>query len=194
MRPPVRIGYLAPATAALAAAAVLAGCGGGGGGHSKTSKTSVNGTTTGLASLPAPPTAAGPPSSVGTTPPPSTVKPPSKSGGQKGPAVAAGTAAGKKVFVANSCGTCHAFPAAGASGAAEGGVGPNLATVPAKDAKKAGMSYRAFIQRSIVDPNAYISKGYRSHLMPTNFGKTLSKSELNELVTFLVKNGSGGGK
>ena len=44
----------------------------------------------------------------------------------------------------------------------------------------------AFIEKSIVDPNAEIAKGYAKGIMPSNFGQTLSKTQLKDLVDFLV--------
>ena len=83
-------------------------------------------------------------------------------------------AAGKQVFDANGCGSCHTFQPAGASGT----VGPNLTVVLAgKDA--------AFIRESIVDPNAEIAKGYPANVMPGTFGQSLSDKQLNDLVAFL---------
>jgi mono/diheme cytochrome c family protein len=83
-------------------------------------------------------------------------------------------AAGKKVFLANGCGACHTLADAGTTGS----VGPNLGTVlKGKDV--------TFIRTSIVDPNAFIEKGYGPGIMPQTFGKTLSKDELAALVAYL---------
>ena len=38
----------------------------------------------------------------------------------------------------------------------------------------------------IVDPDAEIPKGYSKGIMPTNFGQTLSKTQIKDLVDFLV--------
>jgi cytochrome c oxidase subunit II len=83
-------------------------------------------------------------------------------------------AAGKQVFVANGCGSCHTFQPAGSSG----NVGPNLSeTLKGKDA--------AFIQQSIVDPNAVIAPGFQPNIMPQTFGSSLSAKQLADLVAFL---------
>jgi cytochrome c551/c552 len=96
---------------------------------------------------------------------------------------AAGNAAqGKAVFTANACASCHAFKPAGSSGT----VGPNLDTAPTADAKKAGMSLAAFVKQSIVDPNAYVPSGYPQGVMPSTFGSSLSKTQLADLVAFIV--------
>lgn len=95
-------------------------------------------------------------------------------------------AQGKAVFLSNGCGSCHTFKAAGASGT----IGPDLDTAPAADAKKANMTLAAFVRQSIVDPNAFVASGYAKGVMPTTFGTSLSKTQLDDLVAFVA----GGGK
>jgi cytochrome c551/c552 len=89
--------------------------------------------------------------------------------------------AGKAVFAANGCGSCHTFQPAGSSGT----VGPDLDTTPAKDAQKAGMPLDAFLKQSITDPNAFISPGFPKGVMPDTFGSSLSATQLADLVAFL---------
>ena len=48
------------------------------------------------------------------------------------------------------------------------------------------MDLTAFITQSIKDPDAYIAKGYNKGIMPTNFGTSLSATQLNDLVAFIV--------
>ncbi len=92
-------------------------------------------------------------------------------------------AAGKSVFASSGCGSCHTFQPAGATGA----IGPNLDTAPAADAKADhNMALAAFIKQSIVDPEAYIAKGYSKGIMPTTFGTSLSSSQQNDLVAFIL--------
>jgi len=92
-------------------------------------------------------------------------------------------AAGKTVFASAGCGSCHTFTPAGSSGT----VGPNLDTAPAMDATADGnMPLAAFIKQSIVDPNAYIAKGYSSGIMPANFGTSLTSTQINNLVAFIL--------
>jgi mono/diheme cytochrome c family protein len=83
-------------------------------------------------------------------------------------------AAGKQVFAANGCASCHTFTPAGATGT----VGPDLSKV--LKGKSA-----AFIRQSIVDPNAVIAPGYQPNIMPQNFGQKLSSTQLNNLIAFL---------
>jgi cytochrome c oxidase subunit 2 len=95
--------------------------------------------------------------------------------------------AGAAVFKNNQCGACHTLKAAGASAT----TGPNLDTLPAL-AQKAGKPLADFIRQSIVDPNAYVEKGYPKNVMPQTFGKALSTQQLDALVQYLVSSSKKG--
>jgi mono/diheme cytochrome c family protein len=92
---------------------------------------------------------------------------------------------GAQVFVSNSCNGCHTLAAANAGGT----TGPNL------DEVLPGQSL-AMIEKSILDPNAQIAKGFPPNLMPGNYETEISPTELKELVEFLAsstaKKGGGG--
>jgi cytochrome c551/c552 len=108
----------------------------------------------------------------------------SKGGGGGG---SGNAAAGKAVFASNGCASCHTFKPAGATGT----IGPNLDSAPASDAKADGnMALAAFVKESIVNPDAYIAKGYTKGIMPSTFGQSLSKSDLQNLVAFIVSGSS----
>ena len=88
---------------------------------------------------------------------------------------------GASVFQSAGCAGCHTFAAAGSSGT----TGPDLDNLrPA--AQQAGQPLPAFVHQSIVDPNAYIAKGYQPNIMPSTFS-SLPKSQLAQLVQFIVK-------
>jgi cytochrome c oxidase subunit 2 len=90
--------------------------------------------------------------------------------------------AGEAVFNGTSgCGGCHTLTKAGAKGT----IGPNLDDLSA-DAKTAGQSLDDFIRESIIDPNKYIAKGFPANVMPGTFGNSLSKKDLDALVTYLA--------
>ena len=134
----------------------------------KSSSTVVHTVTIGSTSAPATTTAPAP-----TTTPATTTSP-----GGSGNA-----AAGKAVFAANGCASCHTFKPANATGS----VGPDLDTAPASDAKADNnMNLAAFIKESIDNPDAYIAKGYSKGVMPTTFGQSLSSTQLNDLVAFIL--------
>ena len=101
-------------------------------------------------------------------------------------APAGNPAKGKVVFAADNCASCHAFRPAGATGT----VGPNLDTAPQADAKAAGMALAAFVKQSIVDPNAYIPKGYAKGIMPASFGTALTSTQVDDLVAYIVSGAS----
>jgi cytochrome c551/c552 len=92
-------------------------------------------------------------------------------------------AAGKAVFAANGCASCHTFKPANSTGT----IGPDLDSAPHEDAAADhNMALASFIKHSITDPNAYIAKGFSKGIMPTNFGTSLSSSQLNDLVAFIL--------
>ena len=86
--------------------------------------------------------------------------------------------------VSKRCEGCGLDLAAANSG---GTTGPNLDEVlPGQSA--------AMVEKSIVDPNAQIAKGYPPNVMPSTFGQSLSKKEVEDLVQFLIESTSGGSK
>jgi len=89
--------------------------------------------------------------------------------------------AGKAVFTNNGCGACHTFAPAGTTAK----IGPDLDKLAAY-AQQAHQPLDAFVRTSIVSPNAYIQPGYPKNVMPQTFGTSLSKQQLDALVTYLV--------
>jgi mono/diheme cytochrome c family protein len=92
--------------------------------------------------------------------------------GAKPPEVEGGP--GAQVFANNGCGGCHTLAAANAGGT----VGPDF------DEVLPGQS-EAEIEESIVDPEAKITEGYPSGVMPQNFKEKIQPEELKQLVEFL---------
>lgn len=92
--------------------------------------------------------------------------------------------AGKKVYLSSGCGSCHVFKSAGSTGK----LGPALTkaslTAHAKAAKR---TLPVFVRASVLAPNAYVAKGQRKGIMPSTYGKSLTKKQLDDLVAFLVK-------
>lgn len=83
---------------------------------------------------------------------------------------------GAAIFEEQGCAGCHVLAAAGSTGT----VGPDL------DAELNGES-AAFVEESIVDPEAEIDEGYPGGVMPNNFGEELSPEELKALVDYIVQ-------
>lgn len=118
--------------------------------------------------------------------PPATTVPATTAATATNAAAGGNPAQGKAVFVSSGCGACHTFKPAGTSAT----IGPDLDTKPALDAKKDNnMQLAMFIRESIVSPNAYISSGYPKGVMPQNFGTTLTKIQLADLVAFITAGG-----
>jgi mono/diheme cytochrome c family protein len=97
-------------------------------------------------------------------------------------------AAGRQVFTGiGGCGSCHTLAAAGTTGV----QGPNLdkdlkvncATPQSKSLR--GATLQQCIKTAIIDPYKYLPSGYQAGIMPNNFGKSLSASEVQALVNFL---------
>lgn len=84
---------------------------------------------------------------------------------------------GAQVFANNGCGTCHTLAAVEGAG---GTVGPDL------DEVLPGQT-PAEIEEDIVDPEKEIAKGFPAGVMPSNFGQTISKKEIEQLAEFLSK-------
>jgi mono/diheme cytochrome c family protein len=118
---------------------------------------------------------------AGTTAPTSTSPSP---GPPPPPAPATGDpAAGKAVFLANACSSCHTFKPAGSAGT----IGPDLDKLAA-DARVANRgSLVQYVTESIVSPNAYVVPKYPAGVMPQDFGTRLSKKQIDDLVAFLLK-------
>jgi cytochrome c oxidase subunit 2 len=91
-------------------------------------------------------------------------------------------AAGLSVFNSSGCSSCHTLTAAKATGT----VGPDLDKLVSY-AKQAKQPLTPFVHESIVDPNKYVEHGYAKGVMPQTFGQSLTKTQLDSLVTFLVQ-------
>jgi mono/diheme cytochrome c family protein len=95
------------------------------------------------------------------------------------PEAGGGAAAGVDVvavFDEQGCAGCHTLKAAGSTGT----IGPDLdATLEGADV--------AYIEESIVDPEAELAKGFSGGIMPQDFEQKLTPEELEALVAFLAE-------
>jgi len=90
-------------------------------------------------------------------------------------------AAGKQLFAANGCASCHTFKPAGATGK----VGPDLDNLAA-DAQKANQGpVDAYAAESIKDPGAYVVPGFPNGVMPSF--ASLGDKKITDLVAFLTQ-------
>jgi mono/diheme cytochrome c family protein len=95
------------------------------------------------------------------------------------PAAAEGdAAAGKALFAAQGCNSCHTFTPAGASGK----VGPDLDNLASDAAKANRGSVQQYVAESIEDPNAYVVPGFPKGVMPPF---ALTDAQVADLVAFL---------
>lgn len=83
---------------------------------------------------------------------------------------------GAVLFESQGCGGCHTLKAAGSTGT----TGPDL------DSALTGQDI-AFIEESIVDPQAEVAKGFPAGVMPDNYGDVMSPEELEALVAFIAE-------
>jgi mono/diheme cytochrome c family protein len=98
-------------------------------------------------------------------------------------------AQGKTIFTGvGGCGGCHVLADAGTTGQ----TGPNLTARlasdcanPASQAKR-GKTLAECIKTAIISPYLFLPSGYAAGIMPNNFGKQLSKSQIQALVAYLV--------
>ncbi|NJN96007.1 MAG: c-type cytochrome [Anaerolineales bacterium] len=85
---------------------------------------------------------------------------------------------GKNLFTGMGCVGCHTF------GSQTGAVvGPNLTTVYADKGED-------HVRQSVLEPNAVITEGYQSNIMPQNFGERLvGPTDLDDLIAYLATGG-----
>ena len=95
---------------------------------------------------------------------------------------------GMKVFNGlGGCASCHTLAAAGSHGV----VGPNLDQhlkadcASAQSKQTRGATLQQCITNAIIKPYSYIPAGFKAGVMPSNFGQTLTKTEVTALVNFL---------
>lgn len=89
------------------------------------------------------------------------------------------------MFASNGCSGCHTLAKAGANGA----TGPDLDKQLESDAKAADKPLSAFVRQSLVEPDAYIAKGYAAGVMPKDFGNKLTPEQLKALVDYVSPSG-----
>jgi cytochrome c oxidase subunit II len=99
-------------------------------------------------------------------------------------------AAGRQIFTATGCDSCHTL----ADAKATGKVGPDLGDLAKAAAERGkGMSVEDFIRRSITQPDLSVAPGYEEGVMPENYGDQISRAEMKTLVEYLLSVSKGGG-
>jgi hypothetical protein len=69
---------------------------------------------------------------------------------------------------------------------ATGTIGPDLDKLVSY-ARQAKQPLTPFVHESIIDPDKYIQPGYSKGIMPATFGQSLTKTQIDALVAFLVE-------
>ncbi|MBI5411104.1 MAG: c-type cytochrome [Nitrospirae bacterium] len=112
-----------------------------------------------------------------------------KPAGAGGGVLATGEEPVDQIFQKATCVACHTIP--GIAGAV-GTIGPKLvegtnAPTRIKDSayKGTAKSTREYITESVINPSAYVVKGFPDNTMPKEFGKKLSAGALNKIVDYL---------
>lgn len=79
------------------------------------------------------------------------------------------------------CVTCHSLSPGQVI------VGPSLANIGSEAATRVeGSSAEEYIERSIVDPSAYVVDGFEDGQMPSVWGDVLSDAQIGALVDYLL--------
>jgi cytochrome c oxidase subunit 2 len=90
---------------------------------------------------------------------------------------------GRRLFSQYGCNACHTLTDAGAHGT----VGPSLDGIGERAASAIqGLEARAYIEQSILEPDAHVVEGFPSGVMPPNFGERLTAEDLQALVDYLL--------
>ena len=89
---------------------------------------------------------------------------------------------GKTYYTENGCASCHTTDGSRLTGPSYKGlygsqVVLNDGTQVAADA--------AYLQKSILEPNAQIVKGYAPNVMPSEYGKVLTDAQVNDIIEFI---------
>jgi mono/diheme cytochrome c family protein len=102
-------------------------------------------------------------------------------GGSDPPAKAPAQRSGRDVFIAQGCGSCHAFAPANATGP----IGPDLqVTLRGKS--------RDYVLESIVLPNKRFARGFAGGgMMPDDYARRIAPQDLDPLVEFLLDGARG---
>ena len=92
-------------------------------------------------------------------------------------------AAGREIFTSAGCDACHTLDDADATAQ----VGPDLNQLAAAaEDRQPGTNAEEYVRESIVDPPAFVVKGYSGDTMPGDFGEQLTPEEIDTLVQYLL--------
>jgi cytochrome c2 len=80
-----------------------------------------------------------------------------------------------------TCNSCHEYQ----RGVSQ--TGPSLKGVGTRaETRIEGVSAAEYIRQSIINPNAYVVKGFSANVMPATFARLLTPTQIDDLVAFLL--------
>lgn len=89
---------------------------------------------------------------------------------------------GAKLFTSIGCNACHSLQKD------QRLVGPSFYGLWTRSADNpSGLSAKAFLYKSIVQPNAVIAEGYQPNLMPTNYATVLSVQQMADILAYIER-------
>ena len=89
---------------------------------------------------------------------------------------------GVKLFASIGCNACHSVQKD------QRLVGPSFYGLWTRSATNpSGLSTKAFIYQSIVQPNAVIAEGYQPNLMPPNYAAVLSVQQMADILAYIER-------
>jgi mono/diheme cytochrome c family protein len=89
---------------------------------------------------------------------------------------------GEQIFTAAGCGGCHTFTPAGTSA----DIGPNLDELASVAEERGGGDPEAYVEESILEPDAEIAPGFEAGVMPANYAEQLQPEQVDTLVQYLL--------
>jgi mono/diheme cytochrome c family protein len=90
--------------------------------------------------------------------------------------------AGREVFIATGCGSCHTLQAAGTTGM----TGPNLDNDLPVSVEASGAPIEEHVRLAITDPDAWVMPQFSGGVMPGNYEEQLTEEQIADLVAFVV--------
>lgn len=104
--------------------------------------------------------------------------------------LATGTEPIEKIFIQSGCAACHTIPGISA---AKGREGPRLVLGTNARKRLDDPQYKGtaeteweYVQESILNPRAYVVKGYPARAMPQWYGQKLSSGALDKIIKYLL--------
>ena len=89
---------------------------------------------------------------------------------------------GKTYYAENGCASCHSVDGSRLTGPSYKGLYGSQVELTDGTSVSADSAY---LQKSILDPNAQVVKGYAPNVMPAAYGKVLTNDQVNDMIEFI---------